>query len=236
MAEAAITSIKRFTVRAPLVAWGLYTLVVCVGLILFVDVPLTLMIHEHMPQDVQDVFEVITHFGNSAIWYGLSVGGAVVCLCVAGLTASETLHYRYRRYARGWWFMVVSMLTSGILVNMMKVGFGRYRPRFLFDEGLQGFEPFRFAVKDLSFPSGHAQSIAAAAVALMFLYPRFTPLYLLMGALVAASRVILARPHFLSDIVAGVFVGAVVAILWHRQFTGGENGTSVELTPLEDGR
>ena len=61
-----------------------------------------------------------------------------------------------------------------------------------------------------SFPSGHATSAFAAAVALALLVPRAGWWALPLAALVAYSRVYLGV-HYWSDVIAGAIVGAAVA-------------------------
>jgi undecaprenyl-diphosphatase len=61
-----------------------------------------------------------------------------------------------------------------------------------------------------SFPSGHATTAFAAAVALALLVPRWRWWALAFAAVVAYSRVYLGV-HYWSDIVAGALLGAAVA-------------------------
>jgi undecaprenyl-diphosphatase len=61
-----------------------------------------------------------------------------------------------------------------------------------------------------SFPSGHATTAFAAAVALSLLVPRWRWWALPLAAVVAYSRVYLGV-HYWSDIVAGAVIGAAVA-------------------------
>ena len=61
-----------------------------------------------------------------------------------------------------------------------------------------------------SFPSGHATTAFAAAVALSLLVPRWSWWALTLAAVVAYSRVYLGV-HYWSDIVAGAILGSAVA-------------------------
>jgi undecaprenyl-diphosphatase len=63
-----------------------------------------------------------------------------------------------------------------------------------------------------SFPSGHATTAFAAAVALSLLVPRWRWPALALAALVAYSRVYLGV-HYVTDIVAGAMLGSAVAWL-----------------------
>lgn len=63
-----------------------------------------------------------------------------------------------------------------------------------------------------SFPSGHASSATCAVVLLTsFSGVTWLPLWATLGAIVAASRVVVRIHHF-SDIVGGIVVGAVLGL------------------------
>lgn len=63
-----------------------------------------------------------------------------------------------------------------------------------------------------SFPSGHASSATCAVVLLTsFSGVAWLPLWATLGAIVAASRVVVRIHHF-SDIVGGIIVGAVLGL------------------------
>ena len=68
-----------------------------------------------------------------------------------------------------------------------------------------------------SFPSGHSQASGAAMTALMILAPRYALIWLVVAVLVPASRVV-TTVHYLSDAVAGSWVGIVGAVLVARVF------------------
>jgi undecaprenyl-diphosphatase len=74
-----------------------------------------------------------------------------------------------------------------------------------------------------SFPSGHATSVFAVATALASSYPALRwPLYGLAAA-IALGRVYLAR-HYLSDVIAGAFIGFAIASLLVRHRAGAVAG------------
>lgn len=49
-------------------------------------------------------------------------------------------------------------------------------------------------------------------MALCYLFPRFAKLWLLLAILVATSRVTLTA-HFLSDVIAGLYLGSITTVL-----------------------
>jgi membrane-associated phospholipid phosphatase len=60
-----------------------------------------------------------------------------------------------------------------------------------------------------SFLSGHMAATAAVLSVLWLAYPRWRPLYAVAGCLVAAV-LILSNFHFLSDVIAGALLGALI--------------------------
>jgi undecaprenyl-diphosphatase len=68
-----------------------------------------------------------------------------------------------------------------------------------------------------SFPSGHSMTAFAICVPLGLFYPALLAGLLLCAASVAASRVLLGM-HFLSDVVAGSALGAILGVGAHAVF------------------
>ena len=66
--------------------------------------------------------------------------------------------------------------------------------------------------KSYSFPSRHAHSFFAIATASAFLYPHLLPVFLLLGLILCALRVLLGF-HFCKDVVAGALTGTVSSLL-----------------------
>jgi undecaprenyl-diphosphatase len=71
----------------------------------------------------------------------------------------------------------------------------------------RGRAPLIVAPRTPSFPSSHAAMAAAGAIALSLYAPALWPLFATLAVLMAASRVYLAV-HYVSDVVAGLVVGA----------------------------
>ena len=57
-----------------------------------------------------------------------------------------------------------------------------------------------------SFPSGHMAATCTVITVLWIRYPRFRQIYLIVGLIVGAALVG-GNYHFLSDVIAGTFVG-----------------------------
>jgi membrane-associated phospholipid phosphatase len=105
---------------------------------------------------------------------------------------------------RGWAVPLVAALVWATLgLNYaIKQLVRRERPR-----ARGGRAPLIRAPASPAFPSSHAAMAAAGAVALSAYAPVVTPLFATLAILMAASRVYLAV-HHVSDVVAGLAVGA----------------------------
>jgi undecaprenyl-diphosphatase len=68
-----------------------------------------------------------------------------------------------------------------------------------------------------SFPSGHAITAFACAVALGYFLPRLRWALLTLAVLVAISRVVVGA-HYASDVIAGAAIGWLSAVLVRRAF------------------
>lgn len=106
---------------------------------------------------------------------------------------------------------VASILgAESLLVNQgVKRLFGRHRPPWEHERPHKLRRP-----TTSSFPSGHASAAAVAAVILSEDDPLW-PLYVALGAVVAASRVYV-KVHHPSDVVAGALVGLGIAAVARR--------------------
>ena len=96
---------------------------------------------------------------------------------------------------------------SGILIfRKLKTVTGRARPCAI--------EPHCWATllppDQFSFPSGHTITAFAAALSIGAFYPILLPALLFCAISIAASRVLLGM-HFLSDVIVGACIGALLA-------------------------
>jgi undecaprenyl-diphosphatase len=96
---------------------------------------------------------------------------------------------------------VESLLVNGVIKRLVK----RERPPLPAERAYLVRRP-----RTQSFPSGHASSATVAGVLLTDAVPQLTPLWAMLSATVAASR-IHNRMHHASDVVAGAALGLLVA-------------------------
>lgn len=110
----------------------------------------------------------------------------------------------------------ISVLLTEIIKSQLKFVFGRTwpetfvqnNPSFIRD-GAFGFNFFHGGPGYASFPSGHTAAICALVSVLWIMAPKGRPLYVL-AVLAVVVGLLGADYHFLSDIIAGGFVGATI--------------------------
>jgi undecaprenyl-diphosphatase len=125
---------------------------------------------------------------HGILWYGVSAIGAAAC------------PEQRRTFARA------AAVVAGSFVANQAVKLAVRRPR----PGLPDLPPLVHTMSNRSYPSAHATTSAAAAVALSRVLPK-TPLYAVAAAL-ALSRPYLGV-HYPSDTIAGAALGVAVAEL-----------------------
>jgi membrane-associated phospholipid phosphatase len=110
----------------------------------------------------------------------------------------------------------VSFFIVEGLKAYLKVAFGRTWPEswmgphisFIRD-GVYGFHPFHGGPAYTAFPSGHIAAICAVVFVLWACYPKFRSLYTLF-VVVTAIALVVSNLHFMSDVIAGAFLGISV--------------------------
>lgn len=191
---------------------------VCAALMIFVDAPLARHLKQAFPPSVTSFFSTWGGALGKPEAY-LTIAAVVIALSHgAGYFAIDAaLRARLKRFQDAALFIMASILSAGMVVNIVKPILGRVRPRGLFDTGDYGLHMFSFRWAMNSFPSGHSQMAFSLAVALCLVYPRYDLLYLLLAAVIASSR-FLGSVHYLSDVVMGSYIGIVVPLLLKRHF------------------
>ncbi len=106
--------------------------------------------------------------------------------------------------------IMLSVCVSNAISIPMKMLLGRARPALLFSEHVYSFDIFSAYTLHLSFPSGHAITIASVMGALACYYPRYSIPLLCVALFMAFARV-MATAHYLSDVLAGVLLGILIS-------------------------
>ena len=98
-------------------------------------------------------------------------------------------------------------LCGQLISYGLKQAIGRERPNLVYTEP----KPLVHAPHDGSFPSGHAAVSFACATLLSFYLPRGAPLFFLLAAAIAWSRVYVGV-HYPLDVLGGAALGVLIAI------------------------
>lgn len=106
----------------------------------------------------------------------------------------------------------ICLITSGLALHLGKNIFGRQRPHKSPDFNPFVFEPFSFHWDLHSMPSGHAQVSFTVAALVAVLFPKKKWWIYVIATLVAFTRVV-THAHFLSDIIAGAYLGYGTSLL-----------------------
>ena len=112
----------------------------------------------------------------------------------------------------------VSVIVADAIKGQLKFVFGRAWPVSwkagtisLITNGEHGFHFFRSGLE--SFPSGHAAAVAAIVTVLWIFYPT-TRVLGTMCLLAVSFALVMLDYHFLSDVIAGAFLGISVSIFF----------------------
>lgn len=215
--RAALARQWRRSCRHPLLWSFLYVAAFCVLAMWALDRPLARLLKAHVGGEVEGFFKTVTRLGEAQL-YLVPAGLAWAGLMGASLrAASAATRQKYRQWAVTPGFVFLSIAVSGLISNAIKVSLGRYRPRYLFEQDLYGFNPFSRNWGMNSFPSGHSQAAFAAMTALVVIFPRYDIMWLSIAVLVAISRVV-TTVHYLSDAVAGSWLAICVTVALARVF------------------
>jgi undecaprenyl-diphosphatase len=109
----------------------------------------------------------------------------------------------YRR-AGPFVLVLLAVLAADGLASLVKAAVGENRP----DEP----DPLVTIPHSHSFPSGHTATATAAAVVLSYTVPKLAPVFAVLAAAIAYSRLYVGV-HFPLDVAGGAVVGAATALL-----------------------
>jgi len=182
-------------------------------LMVTVDGPLSSMVRP-IGEAAKPLVDNLARAGDSK--YSLvPTGIAVILLMLLYLVDPSTIRARLYAWLAGVsGFIFVSVALSGILANVIKILVGRARPRHAEMLDWPDFHPFAGSGSFHSFPSGHANTVFAIALAVGFLAPPLRRWLLALAAILGFCRV-LQYQHFVSDTLGGALL-AIVTTYWLR--------------------
>ncbi len=178
--------------------------------VVWLDRPVAIWFQAH-GDETMNLFRRLSLPGDS-VWY--LVGGGI------GAPLAYVLSRRYVAPARDrllmlasrFAFLFLAVAATGIAVDLLKILVGRSRPRHLFQDGLMTMAPGSLSSSWWSFPSGHSTTVGTVAMVLVLLFPRFAWAWIALALAVALGRVG-ATAHFISDTIAGLWLGAIGALV-----------------------
>jgi undecaprenyl-diphosphatase len=156
-------------------------------------------------------FRFATDLGLAG-WFLAPLGGALLLIALVNspsLTRMSQGVLAALAVRLGFLFLAIG--ATGLVVTVIKRIVGRARPLVAGDDVFL-YKFFLWRVEYASFPSGHATTAFAVAVAFGVLWPRLRPLLWTYAVVIALSRVIVTA-HHPSDVVAGAIAGVVGALL-----------------------
>ncbi|KTC66097.1 phosphatidylglycerophosphatase B [Legionella adelaidensis] len=119
------------------------------------------------------------------------------------------LYFRFIRPNKTWelrsWFLWFCIVIPSIVCTLLKIGLSRARPDLLFKKQIYGFYGFHLNAEFWSFPSGHATTVMGVFLGLCVLFPRHLTSLLILGIILASSRVLLFH-HYLSDVLIASYL------------------------------
>jgi len=157
---------------------------------------------------VLDIANFITQFGQGGVT--LYPTAIIVLGALAAKYFFPELRDRLDGITRKAAAVFITVAVAGLADDLLKIIFGRARPKPWLAGDDSGFGFFRYGAKFASFPSGHTTTSVAAALALSALFPRWRPAFLMAALSIAISRIVLDA-HYVSDVIAGALLGGFVA-------------------------
>ena len=190
-------------------AWFMACAVLVVLSIAFIDRPVARFVHDQLlnvPAATEIARLPVTFVLVPVL--ALGAGGAALA---AGARMAEVL--------RVGGLAMASFLLGDLLKSALKFGFGRTWPEtwvhdnasFIRD-GVYRFAPMHGGQQFASFPSGHMTAAASVLAVAWMVAPWGRPLWALALAM-AAATLLLMNFHFVSDVIAGGFLGVASAVV-----------------------
>ncbi|MDP3301759.1 MAG: phosphatase PAP2 family protein [Sulfuricurvum sp.] len=171
---------------------------------LYVDRPVAVYFHSQKTS-LTTFSSILTKLGEGTYY--------IVPSLILFLFFRKKNHY----YAQISLFILASVSISGILVNILKIILGRFRPEIFFEKNLYGFDWFHVTPSMVSFPSGHSATALSAWLALAIVFPKYRIALLFIGIAIASTRIIITM-HYCSDVIAGSALGIAVTMIYYHRF------------------
>jgi glycosyltransferase 2 family protein len=187
--------------------------------VLYVDRPVALWISHA----IRERYRILTPFLDLTI-----VLSPLAIIYIIVYAMRRTFARRVSPHENAWFVMATTFLVTLEIKNILKIAFGRTWPahisandvdlilpgapsRGYVNDGIYGFFPFTGTKPFTSFPSGSLSAVVTFSTQLWMLYSWARPLAAFMAAMTFLS-LLLTNTHFVSDLVAGFYLGTTVAM------------------------
>lgn len=182
-------------------------------------------------EDFYLVAHEIADFGRSEFWLIPSFVVFAALWLAARRSREPAARGRFRAWSMVPLFVFVSISVTGVAAQLLKIAFGRIRPKIFDSSGDYGFAWFELDGALQSFPSGHAVTIATLMTALFFAFPRYIAAYVSIGAVIILARAA-EGDHYISDILVGGYLGIVLTMWLRRVF----ERSGIDIAAAAEGR
>jgi membrane-associated phospholipid phosphatase len=169
---------------------------------------------------------ILTDFGKDeyvlAVLAGLLVAVAIVSPALRGIQRSLLLGLGTRLQ-----FIFCAVAVSSLVTEVLKYSIGRGRPFVGGEANAFHFSHFAGNPAYYSFPSGHATTAFALALAVSAVWPQARVAMAVYALIIAATRLVLLA-HHPSDVVAGAMVGIVGTMFVRYWFAARRLGFAIQ--------
>lgn len=197
---------------------GAFSLVTATLSVFFGDQALALWLKEVEIGRFYRIYRTLTDAGEAVFYISISVltlaGTWLTLRFFPNLSPQNKKHFETWRQRS--WFLLASLLASGVVLHLFKIIFGRQRPHATDDFQAHVFHPFNLHWHFHSMPSGHSQTLLTVATVFWVLYPKSWPVVFPLAFALAGTRLMM-QAHFLSDVVIGAYLGFAVTLLMAKK-------------------
>jgi len=212
--------------RARVVAAVLVTILLVAVSMVFADAQLAAA-SKQLPGWLHAAFAFMTDFGKSGWFLWPTAVGLAAIAVVASPALTPLSRLVLAAIAVRTGFLFAAIAAPSLFATIIKRVIGRARPFVGNAADPFLYMPLSWRAAYASMPSGHATTAFAAAIAVALVWPRLRWPMLVYAVIIAASRVALDA-HYLSDVIAGAFVGSVGALMVRDWFARRHLGFTVD--------
>jgi membrane-associated phospholipid phosphatase len=173
---------------------------------------------------------ILTDFGKDT-YVLAALAGLLTVISVVSPLLRGGLRLQWLSFGMRVQFLFFAVLTPVLAGAVVKWIVGRGRPFVGGEANPFNFQPFAGTAAYASFPSSHAITAFALALAVTAVWPRARPAMIAYALVIAGSRLVLLA-HHPSDVVAGALIGVLGAMSVRYWFAARRLGFAIQ----RDGR